>query len=268
MSYSPTRPLDTDWQGDRVKNYDNRDGQAVYAVVQHVMGRVASGDLATMAGTKSWFEDPKSKVSAHFGVGLDGTIWQFVSIAKAAWANGILEIPDRSIKWLDDCVKQDINPNKRTISIEHVGDGVMPMPEKQYQASLGLNRWLLQVSGLRPGTETIVRHSQITGKQRANCPGLSFPLVRLLKDLGAFGNMPATFKDPVTGITVNETFAQFYRDNGGLAIFGRPISDVKPGNSRIDCDYFQYFERARFEKRGQVIDLGLVGSEAQKYNGL
>lgn len=266
MTYSPNRP-EMRFVGDKITNFEARHGQAVYAIVQHVMGRNAAGDLGTMPGTKSHFENPASKVSAHFGVGFDGTIWQFVSLTKAAWANGILEDPDLAIDWLAECVREKLNPNWRTISIEHEGDGVMPMPEKQYQASLALNRWLCSLNGIRPGTRTIIRHSQITGRQRANCPGKSFPLIRLLADLGAIrNNMPATFKDPVTGITVNETFATFYRDNGGLAIFGRPISDVKPGNKRIDCDYYQWFERARFEKRGLRIDLGLVGRESMAYD--
>jgi len=265
VSYSPNRP-DMSYQGAKIENYSDRDGQAVYAIVQHVMGRVESGELATMAGTKSWFENPKSKVSAHFGIGLDGTTWQFVSLAKAAWANGILENPDRSIKWLDDCVKQNINPNTRTISIEHQGDGVMPMPEAQYRASLALNRWLVSLNGLRPGTQTIIRHSQITGKQRANCPGISFPINRTLKDLGAFRNKSNTFIDAVTGIMVNEEVTTVYKANGGLAIFGRPITDVESGAGMIPpCEFQQWFERARFEKRGNRIDLGLVGSEAHRY---
>lgn len=264
MTYSPSRAVDTEWRGQRVTNFEDRHGQAVAAIVQHRMGRDASGNLATMGGTQSWFENKASKVSAHFGVGFDGQIWQWVMLSKSAWANGIIEKPDASLPWLAECVEKKLNPNWRTISIEFEGDSDTIMPEKQYQAGLALNRWLLAVMALPANSRTIVRHSQITGLQRMNCPGNAFPMVRLLKDLGAYGVMPKTFIDPVTRIAVNEIFAAFYLTNGGLPIFGRPIRIAEPASGKFgQATAIQWFERARFELQpdGQVL-LGLLGSEA------
>src|SRR5215475_2671876 len=39
----------------------------------------------TLAGTDSWFHNPESNVSAHFGIGADGTVYQWVDTANQAW---------------------------------------------------------------------------------------------------------------------------------------------------------------------------------------
>ncbi len=65
-------------------NYSSRQGVAPEAVVVHIM-------QGTLAGCDSWFTSPASQVSAHFGVGKDGTVHQYVALADAAWANGVVE---------------------------------------------------------------------------------------------------------------------------------------------------------------------------------
>jgi hypothetical protein len=40
----------------------------------------------TLAGTDSWFRNPKAQASAHFGTGKDGTLYQWVDTASKAWA--------------------------------------------------------------------------------------------------------------------------------------------------------------------------------------
>ncbi|MEO8289302.1 MAG: hypothetical protein ABI670_23080 [Chloroflexota bacterium] len=63
---------------------------------------------------------------------------------------------------------------------------------------------------------------------------------------------------PETGHTVGGTFSQFWANNGGLAIFGYPISEEIRENGLT----VQYFERARFELAGQGrVQLGHVGTE-------
>jgi hypothetical protein len=227
------------------------------------MGRSADGSRATIEGTLAWFGNPKSEVSAHFGVAQDGRVWQFVDLKNTAWANGILEQPDLNLPWLAECVTRQINPNTRTISIEHEGDGVEAMPEVQYQATLALHRFLLGTAGITPDRQHIIGHCQITGRQRANCPGKSFPWARLLADLGP-GAGPGSWVDPLTGYPVEEPFAGFWRKNGGLAVFGRPISERLAGGKAFPaCLAVQWFERARFELHpGGVVMLGLVGREA------
>ncbi|MBN9387853.1 MAG: N-acetylmuramoyl-L-alanine amidase [Chloroflexi bacterium] len=250
------------WKGTNGQNFwAGRDGESAVAIVDHCMSKGADGTRATLESCANWFAKPKSEVSAHFGVGKDGRVWQFVDLRNTAWANGILEQPDLSLPWLAECVSRKINPNRRTISIEHEGDSNDTMPEAQYRATLALHRFLIATVGIKADRQHIVGHYQVTARQRANCPGAGFPWARLMSDLAA-----SSFQDPVTGFAVNEPFASFWRDHGGLSVFGRPVSEAISGEKGFpECQSIQWFERARFELHpGGVIMLGLVGNEARK----
>ena len=56
-------------------------GYKFIAIVDHIMS-------GTLTGTDSWFANPVSKVSSHFGVGKNGEIHQYVDLDNPAWANG------------------------------------------------------------------------------------------------------------------------------------------------------------------------------------
>jgi hypothetical protein len=61
-----------------------------------------------------------------------------------------------------------------------------------------------------------------------------------------------------TGHTLGGTFGQFWKNNGGLGLFGFPISEEFRENGVM----VQYFERARFELVGQGrVQLGHLGAE-------
>ena len=255
------------WKGTNGNNFwVGRDGEKAVAIVDHCMSKGADGTRATLANCAAWFANPKSEVSAHFGVAKDGRVWQFVDLKNTAWANGILEQPDMSLPWLAECVTRKINPNRRTISIEHEGDSFDEIPEPQYQATVALHKHLILTAGILPDRQHIIGHSQITGRQRANCPGPGFPWQRLMNDLAG---MAGSFLDPVTQFMVGEPFASFWRNHGGLAVFGRPISPQTAGGQHFpECQAVQWFERARFELHtGGVVMLGLVGSEAREFAG-
>lgn len=49
-----------------------------HGVVFHIMG-------ASLAAADGWFHNPSSRVSAHFGIGQDGTLVQWVDTADKAW---------------------------------------------------------------------------------------------------------------------------------------------------------------------------------------
>jgi len=66
---------------------------------------------------------------------------------------------------------------------------------------------------------------------------------------------------PETGHTVSYAFLQFYDQNGGLDIFGYPISEPLLESGRV----VQYFQRARMEWRsehpqGSQVTLGRLGA--------
>ncbi len=88
------------------------------------------------------------------------------------------------------------------------------------------------------------------------------------------GHQGASFQDAVTGFWVVEPFASFWKEKGGLALFGRPISGmtggagIQEGVAFPGCEAFQWFERARFELHtGGAVMLGLVGREAREFAG-
>lgn len=172
------------WKGTNGNNFwVGRDGEKAVAIVDHCMSKGATGVRATLEGCWSHFSNPKSEVSAHFGVGKDGRVWQFVNLNDTAWSNGILENPDMAVPWLADAVRRKVNPNKLTISIEHEGDSFDVMTENQYIATLALHRLLIATVGIKPDREHIIGHYQITGRSRQNCPGPFFNFERLMNDL-------------------------------------------------------------------------------------
>ncbi|HUP27781.1 MAG TPA: glycosyltransferase family 39 protein [Chloroflexia bacterium] len=73
-----------------------------------------------------------------------------------------------------------------------------------------------------------------------------------------------------TGHSVKESFLRFWLSQGGLALFGYPISEELPEISPADGKVYtvQYFERARFEWHpteagtNKEVQLGLIGKQA------
>ena len=75
---------------------------------------------------------------------------------------------------------------------------------------------------------------------------------------------------PETGHSVHFAFLKFFRENGGIYIFGYPISQEIVEDGRI----VQYFQRARFEYHPQhagtryEVQLGLLGDAILRQRAL
>ncbi|MEU6925468.1 peptidoglycan-binding protein [Streptomyces sp. NPDC046631] len=95
---------------------------AVHGVVLHIMA-------GTLDGSDSWFRNPSSQASAHFGVGKDGRIYQWVDTADRAWAQG--------------------NGNRTWLSIEHEGQGGDSLTADQLQATASIVAWMHQTHGVK-----------------------------------------------------------------------------------------------------------------------
>lgn len=154
-----------------------RDGHRPVAIVNHIME-------GTLAACDSWFNSRESQVSAHFGVGKNGELHQYVRTTDTAWANGRANRPDFSVEWIADAVRRNVNPNALTVSIEHEGRSGDVMPEAQYQATLALHRYLIAEYGVPVDRSHIAGHFHIDAVNRSRCPGTGFPWDRLLSDLG------------------------------------------------------------------------------------
>ena len=140
------------------------------AIVNHIM-------QGTLTGTDSWFANPASRASSHFGIGKNGEIHQYVNLDNPAWANGIVNKPNWPL------LQNGVNPNHYTVSIEHEGESGDVMPEAQYQATLALHRWLIDTLGIPVTRDNIIGHYRIDSVNKSNCPGSGFPWDRLFRDL-------------------------------------------------------------------------------------
>ena len=133
-----------------------RAGHRPQRIVIHVMD-------GSLSGTGSWFADPASNVSAHYGIGSAGQVVQYVQEADTAWQAG------------------DFRVNQTTIGVEHEGRpaaGPWAPTEAQLQASAALVADICKRYGILPGENTIIPHSQINPQHR--CPGPTWPWSRYL----------------------------------------------------------------------------------------
>ena len=129
----------------------------VVAVCIHTM-------VGSLSSCDAQFASTASMVSAHFGVGLDGTVHTYVGPQDAAWANGILEAGNR---W--EPLFGSVNPNYRTISIETEDNGhpdTEPVTDAQYEAVKGL---VEQAKSAWPSISHLAAHCAISPLSRS-CP--------------------------------------------------------------------------------------------------
>jgi N-acetyl-anhydromuramyl-L-alanine amidase AmpD len=161
-------PLQMRWVGALPGHSSPRGGVRPEAVVLHI----AEGSLA---GMDAHFNNPAAGVAAHFGVGKDGTVHQYVSWHLAAHANGIVE-PGYTVRLIDE--NPGINPNLWTIAVEHEGFTGETLTPRQWNASTRLVAWLFAAhllgggaSGVAVDRDHILRHADITPRSRARCPG-------------------------------------------------------------------------------------------------
>ncbi len=129
------------------------------AIVIHIV-------VGTMVAADSTFADPREQKSAHYCVGKDGTIHQYVDEADTAFHAGTVVNPTAKIA---TTTHPGVNPNLYTIGIEHAGLPTDTWPEAQVQASGTLvaeiaARWRIPLD-----SNHVIRHHEI----RANktCPG-------------------------------------------------------------------------------------------------
>jgi hypothetical protein len=75
----------------------------------------------TLAGTDSWFRNPAAQVSAHFGIGKEGAVYQWCDTADTAW--------------------HAAQANPVAIGVEHEGDSGDSLTDAQLAADAELLAW-------------------------------------------------------------------------------------------------------------------------------
>lgn len=106
----------------------------------------------TLAGTDATFRNPLRKASAHFGIGKDGTIHQYVPLSDTAYGAG---------NWF---------VNLEAINIEHEGNVGVPITDATYEASADLMAEICRQTGIAPSHETLKAHKEVSLSPTA-CPG-------------------------------------------------------------------------------------------------
>jgi hypothetical protein len=151
-------PLNLVWIGSP-NFYNGRAGYAVTALVIHTMA-------GSLGSCDSWFQNPASQVSAHFGIGLQGQQHQYVKLSDGAWANGVIENP---CNWTG-LLGLTGNPNYQTVSVEteDLGNASQPVTDQQYDSTLAVCQLAIDTY---PGIEWLLRHTDISPRSRPNCCG-------------------------------------------------------------------------------------------------
>lgn len=93
----------------------------VIGVVLHIME-------GTLDGSDAWFRNPNAQASAHFGVGKDGRIYQWVDTADKAWAQAA--------------------GNSDYISIENEGHSGDTLTPPQLSSVAAVVAWVHQTNGV------------------------------------------------------------------------------------------------------------------------
>ncbi len=131
-------------------------GQPI-AVVLHT----AAG---TLSGMDTWFANPDSQSSSHYGIGLGGEIHQYVRLEDRSWTNGILEAANH---WPGPATVQ---PNELTVNIETEDRGLeqMLVTDEQYQSTVQVG-WAIVAR--YPSIRYLMTHRSLNPGTRANDPG-------------------------------------------------------------------------------------------------
>jgi hypothetical protein len=113
--------------------------------------------VGTLMGADAWFRNPDSRVSAHFGVGKDGRVLQWVDTADTAWANRAA--------------------NSYAISVENEGTTGDALTSAQLQSNARILEWANRVHGIALRVNNAVSgsgvsyHSMDSTWGQTACPG-------------------------------------------------------------------------------------------------
>ena len=135
-------------------------------------------EKASLESAGLTFRDPRSSVSAHYGVGKSGLVQRFVEETDTAFHAGIVVRPTWKL------IDPQVNPNYYTIGIEHEGQPQVAWPDEQYATSAALVREIAGRWKIPLDRDHIIMHREIRASK--TCPG-SADMDRLLREASAQG---------------------------------------------------------------------------------
>lgn len=152
--------MNREWIGCALHNF--RPGRPVgyhpeLIVIHVIVGSLLSADR--------WFNNPAASVSAHYGVGRDGCIHQYVDESDTAFHAGIVVNPECELVM----ARPNVNPNYYSIGIEHEGQPGDPWTDDQALASATLIAEIAQRWNIQIDDQHIIQHHEIRASK--TCPG-------------------------------------------------------------------------------------------------
>jgi N-acetylmuramoyl-L-alanine amidase len=166
------------WMGCAEGNYEPGN-HTVEGIVIHLMD-------GTLVGTDAWFSDPRAKVSAHYGIGRNGEIHQYVLEQNRAYHAGRVNPEPPVLPIL--AAHPGRNPNGYLLGIEHEGTVDDDWPEAQVQASAELVADICTRYGLAIDRDHIVKHHEIYALKP--CPGPKCPMDEIIARALAIASPP------------------------------------------------------------------------------
>lgn len=120
-------------------------------------------ELATDAEAAQVYMDPKAELSAHYQIGYDGSITNFVRENMVAWHAG-------KSQWFDD---EKLNQSSIGIEISNMGEpgGCQPYAAVQYRALGWLLKGIMTRHNITP--ECVLGHSDVAPNRKID-PGKHF----------------------------------------------------------------------------------------------
>jgi hypothetical protein len=144
------------WRPAHRGNYTQRNRGA--AKIDFIVIHIAQGSYS---GTISWFQNPRSNVSAHYVVSRGGNIAQCVRNEDIAWHAG---------NW---------RYNRLSIGIEHAGYAGHKWTRRMYRSSARLSAHLCRRYNIPPNHH-IIGHRSVPGVS-TRCPGRSYSRRKYLR---------------------------------------------------------------------------------------
>lgn len=143
-------------------NFRRTPGRRPTCVIIHATAGELAGAIATLCDPRP--TDPKSRVSAHYLVGRDGSIFQLVHEEDVAWHAGQSFWQGRP------------NVNDFSVGLELVNrnDGVDPYSEAQLAATAQLVKAICAENGIMP--HDVIGHCDIAPGRKTD-PGTAFPWI-------------------------------------------------------------------------------------------
>lgn len=180
-------------------NYSvGRYGYAPEAIVVHLMD-------GTLKGTDSWFRNTAASASTHYGIGLNGEVYQWVEEKDMAWGNGRVDHPTWRL------IKPNANPNLYTVSIEHEGKSGHEWTDGQYESLAELVKQISKRWNIPMDADHVIVHSEIYAK-KPNCTGAGFSKSKLLSMVNA--SIPEVQNSLVKG---DKSAAIYWVDSSNVA---------------------------------------------------